>query len=154
KIEIQREENPVNLKDFQINMPSADDAQYINTKLNILKSPKIAYRVAIAMDLEHNSNFPGGKAQPSNSQPESLAEIDGENDQRVDMDRLKGIIDTLVDRVDVKPVRETRLVEIHFRNEDSEMARKIADTWADAFIQNSIRERSNVNKQAATYLDS
>jgi capsular exopolysaccharide synthesis family protein len=156
KIEIQREETPVNLKDFQINMPSADDAQYINTKLNILKSPKIAYRVATAMDLEHNSKFPGGKAQAANAPAESLAEIDGENDLRVDMERLEkqGIIYTLLENVDIKPVRETRLVEIHYRNEDPEMARKIADTWADAFIQNSIRERSNVNKMAAAYLDS
>src|SRR5262249_31984983 len=80
RIEIQREENPVNLKDFQINMPSVDDAQYINTKLNILKSPKIAQLVAMTMDLEHNINFPGGKAQSPNSQSESLAETDGGTD--------------------------------------------------------------------------
>src|SRR5215510_5506483 len=33
RIEIQREDRLVDLKDFQINMGGADDSQYINTKL-------------------------------------------------------------------------------------------------------------------------
>ncbi|HMV49114.1 MAG TPA: polysaccharide biosynthesis tyrosine autokinase [Blastocatellia bacterium] len=153
KIEIQREDRVVDLKDLQINMGGGDDAQYINTKLKTLQGPKIAYLVAKALDLEHNSEFLPGVSRPLNSQPEGLQVTEGESDLQVEMQRLENFINVLLANVEIKPVRETRLVEILYRHRSPDLARRIADTWAEAFIKNSLEERYATNREAAVYLD-
>jgi capsular exopolysaccharide synthesis family protein len=154
RIEILREDRVVDLKDFQINVAGSDDAQYINTKLKAIQSPKIAYHVAKTLDLEHNSVFAPGLARPLNSPAEELSVTEGETDLRVEMDRLKSFIDILLGNVDVRPVRETRLVEIRYRHQDQELARKISDNWAVVFKDVTLDERKGANKDAASYLDS
>lgn len=153
RIEIQQEDRQFALKDFQINMGGGDDTQYINTKLKALQSPKIAYFVAKTLDLEHNSEFLPGRALPLDSLSESLDVTDGETDLQVEMQKLRDWIDTLLGNVDVVPVRETRLVDIHYRHQSKELARKIADAWAEVFKASSLEERYTANKEAASYLD-
>jgi len=153
RIEILREDRVVDLKDFQINVGGGDDSQYINTKLKALQSPKIAYSVAKTLDLEHNSIFAPGLARPLNSPSEDLGVTDGETDLRVEMDKLRGFIDILLSNVEVKPVRETRLVEIRYRHQDRELARKISDNWAEVFKNVTLEERKGTNKEAASYLE-
>ncbi|MDQ3010209.1 MAG: polysaccharide biosynthesis tyrosine autokinase, partial [Acidobacteriota bacterium] len=153
KIEIQREDRVVELKDLQINMGGGDDAQYINTKLKTLQSPKIAHLVVRTLDLEHNSDFLPGVSRPLRSHSENLEVTEGETDQQAEMQRLEPFIDTLLGNVEVRPVRETRLIEIRYRHRNKDLARRIADTWAEAFIKNSLDERYDTNKEAAAYLD-
>ncbi len=154
KIEIQREDSGVSLKDFQINVGGGDDSQYVNTKLKALQSPKIAYGVARALDLEHNGDFLPGRERPLDSASESLEVTDGETDLQVEIQKLREWVDTLLANVEIRPVRETRLVEIHYRHQDKNLARKISDAWAEVFKAVSLEERYAVNKEAASYLDS
>ena len=91
------------LKDFQINVGGADDSQYINTKLKVLRSAKVAYFVAKTLDLEHNNDFLPGRARPLNAASESLDVTDGETDLQVEMQKLRDWIDTLLANVDVSP---------------------------------------------------
>src|SRR5215813_2696504 len=153
RIEIQREDSGVALKDFQINVAGTDDSQYINTKLKALRSSKVAYLVAKTLDLEHNNEFIPGRARPLNATSESLDVTDGETDLQVEMQKLRDWVDTLLGNVDVTPVRETRLVDIHYRHQNQELARKIADAWAEVFKALSLEERYDANKEAASYLD-
>lgn len=156
RIEILREDRVVDLKDFQINVAGSDDSQYINTKLKAIQSPKIAYHVAKTLDLEHNSVFAPGLASPLNSPSEELSVTDGETDpqvERAEMDRLNGFINILLNNVDVKPVRDTRLVEIRYRHQNPELARKISDNWAEVFKNVTLDERKGTNKEAAQYLE-
>ncbi len=153
KIEILRENRVVDLKDFQINVSGADDSQYINTKLKALQSPKIAHRVAKTMDLEHNSIFAPGLVRPMNSPTENLDVTDGQTDLQLEMDKLKDFIGILLSNVDIKPVRETRLVEIHYRHQDRELARNISDVWADVFKDATLDERQDTNREAAGLLE-
>jgi len=154
RIEIRREGDVVNLKDFQINVGGNDDSQYINTKLKALQSPKVAYFVAKTLDLEHNSEFLPGRSRPLNSASESLDVTDGETDLQVEIQKLSDWVDTLLGNVEIKPVRETRLIDIHYRHQSKDLARKIADAWAEVFKAVSLEERYTVNKEAASYLDS
>ncbi|MCI0525496.1 MAG: Wzz/FepE/Etk N-terminal domain-containing protein, partial [Acidobacteria bacterium] len=153
-IEIQREDRLVELKDFQINVGSSDDSQYVNTKLKAMQSPKVAYYVAKTLDLEHNSEFLPGHARPVDS-AENLDVADGEADIQIEMQKPERLpfINTLLNNVDIKPVRETRRVEIRYRHEKPDLARKISDTWAEVFKQVSLEERRGVNEEAASYLE-
>src|SRR5262245_60970658 len=153
RIEVQREDGGVGLKDFQINVGATDDSQYINTKIKTMQSSKVAYFVAKTLDLEHNNEFLPGRARPLNSASESLDVTDGETDLQVETQKLRDWIDTLLGNVDITPVRETRLIDIHYRHQSRDLARKIADTWAEVFKALSLEERYDANKEAASYLD-
>ncbi len=154
EIELEREDRVVNVKDLQINMAGGDDSQYINTQLKIMQSPRVAYLVAKSLDLEHNSDFlPGFRPANQNSQASTLNVTNGESDEQGEMQRLETLTDTLFGNVEIKPVRETRLVEIHYRHTNKELARKIADTWAEAYIKNSFDSRQKANEQAGVFLE-
>lgn len=153
KIEVEREDRVVNLKDLQINVGGGDDLQYINTQLKILQSPKIAYLVVKALDLEHNATFlPVSKNAPATT-PGKLEISSGESEEKSEMQRLIRYTDTLLGNVDVRPVRDTRLVEIRYQHQDRDLARKISDTWADVFIKNNLDSRYDANKKSGEFLE-
>ncbi len=152
KIEIEHEDRIANVKDLQINLGGGDDSQYINTQLKILQSPKIAYLAVKALDLEHNNTFlPQSKEK---AQATGKLEIsNGESDEKAEMQRLIGYTDLLLANVDVRPVRDTRLIEIRYRHQDREIARKVADAWADVFIKDSLDNRYAANKKSGEFLE-
>ncbi len=156
QIAVEREDHVVNLKDLQINVGGGDDSAYINTQLKILQSPRMAYLVVKALDLEHNSAFlPQKKDRPQTAaQAEGrLAVSNGESDEKIEMQRLVGHTDILLGNVDVRPVRDTRLVEIRYQHPDKDLARKVADTWADVFIKADLDRRYDANKESGKFLD-
>ncbi|QQS44851.1 MAG: polysaccharide biosynthesis tyrosine autokinase [Acidobacteriota bacterium] len=152
-VEVLREDQTVNIKDVQISMAGGDDNSYINTQLKIMQSPKIAYLVARSLDLEHNPEFIPGMARPINSPSEEIEFSDGESDLQAGIQKLQPYIDTLLGNVEVRPVRETRLIEILYHHPVPDLARKIADTWAEAFIQNTLDERFKANKDSGKFLE-
>src|SRR5205085_5478322 len=131
---------------------SGDDSQYINTQLKILQSPKISYLVVKTLDLEHNNTFlPQSKEK--GQAPGKLEISNAESDEKAEMQRLIGYTDLLLANVDVRPVRDTRLIEIRYRHPDREIARKIADAWADVFIKDSLDNRYAANKKSGEFLE-
>ena len=156
KIEIGREDRAVNIKDVQISMGGGDDTQYLNTQLKILQSPKIAYLVAKRLDLEHNSDFAPGLSRPLNLQSEPAAETvevsEGESDEEAGMQRLEPFTAVLLRNVEIRPVRDTRLIEIHYRHRLPELARKIADNWAEAYKDNNFNDIYNTNRDSGKFL--
>ncbi len=152
RIEIGREDRAVNIKDVQISMGGGDDTQYLNTQLKILQSPKIAWLVAKRLDLEHNAEFAPGLSRPLNLESESLEVSQGESDEQAEMQRLETFIAILQGNVDIRPVRDTRLIEIRYRHRQPELARKIADNWAEAYKDNNFNEIFNANKDSGRFL--
>ena len=155
QVMLEREDRVVNLKDLQVNMSGGDDAQYMNTQLKIMQSPEVAFLVAKSLDLEHNSDFfPGYRPiRKSGQTADALDVTNGETDDQADKQRLEQLTDVLLANVDVKPERETRLVNISYRHTDKELARKIADTWAEAYKTHSFNMRENSNKDANVFLE-
>ncbi|MBL8191544.1 MAG: hypothetical protein JNK38_26235, partial [Acidobacteria bacterium] len=153
QIVLEREDRVVNVKDLQINMAGGDDTQYMNTQLKIMQSPRVAYLVAKSLDLDNNPDFiPGFRPAGQNSQSQLLDVTHGESDEQADMQRLETQIDVLLANVELKPERETRLVNILYRHTNKDLARKIADTWAEACIQNNYETKEKSNKQAGEFL--
>lgn len=149
-VQIDPQNQVVDFKDFALNM-GGDDAAYINTELRNLQGQHIAYLVAKGLDLEHNPAFLGGQliagAQPI------LQVAAGETDVQAETVRLEPIIDTLQGGVNITPVRDTRLVEIRFRHSDPDLARRIADQWADQFIFNTLKTRYEANRDSSRFLE-
>jgi len=152
RIEIGREDRAVNIKDVQISMGGGDDTQYLNTQLKILQSQRIAYLTAKRLDLEHNTEFSPGLARPLDLQAETVDISSGESDEQAEMQKLEGFIGQLLGNVEIRPVRDTRLVEIRYRHRSPELARKIADNWAEAYRDNHFNTTYNLNKDSGRFL--
>ncbi|MBX3280094.1 MAG: polysaccharide biosynthesis tyrosine autokinase [Acidobacteria bacterium] len=149
-VQIDQENRSVNLKDISINMGS-DDPNYIATELKNLQSARIAFRVAKLLDLEHNPAFLGGRLIAGARPVLQVAE--GETDEQAEMVRLTEITDRLLGGVDIRPVRDTRLIEIRYRHEDREVARKVSDAWALAFMDNTKQSRIDASNNSAAFLE-
>jgi capsular exopolysaccharide synthesis family protein len=150
RIEIASKDRIVNLKDVQLNLGGGDDSAYQATQLKILESPKIAYRIAKALELDRDSKFmPGGKPR----QTTQLAVSEDDANERAEMERLEGQMGMLLGNVKFVPVRDTRLVDIRFRHTDPEIARKVADKWAEVFVDNDMLDRQQANRKSANFLD-
>jgi len=61
-------------------------------------------------------------------------------------------IDWLLSILSVKPIRETRLVSIQVEHRDPKVAREIADTVAQKFVEYQSRSRSRVDNERVDYL--
>ena len=83
-------------------------------------------------------------AGPRASSAEGVAEIPSG-----DMDRE---IDWLLSVLSVKPIRETRLVSVQVEHRDPKVAREIADTVAQKFVEYQKRSRSRVDSERVEYL--
>ncbi len=66
-----------------------------------------------------------------------------------DLDRE---IDWLISLLSVKPIRETRLVSVQVEHRDPRVAREIADTVAQKFVEYQKRSRSRVDNDRVDYL--
>jgi polysaccharide biosynthesis transport protein len=149
-VQIDQQDRVVDFKDFSINMGQSDP-NYLNTELRNLQGQRIAYLVAKTLDLEHNKEFLGGQLIAGARPVLHVAE--GETDDQAEMVRLATILDVLQGGVSITPVRDTRLVEIRFRHEDPELARKISATWAEAFIKNTLDSRYRASRDSVQFLE-
>ena len=150
RIEIAGKDHVVNLKDVQLNLGGAEDPAYLATQLKILESPQIAYRVAKSLQLDRSSEFmPGNQsARPLGK----LAISEDDANERAEMERLQPFMDGLLGGVKFTPVRDTHLVDIRYKHTDPEMARKIADKWAEVFVENDILDQQRANRKSADFL--
>ena len=149
RIEIANKDRVVNLKDVQLNL-GGDDSAYLATQLKILESPKIAYRVAKALELDRNNTF-----MPGNQGARTLGKLTVSQDdvnERAEMERLQPYMDSLLGNVKFAVVRDTHLVDIRYRHTDKEVARKVADKWAEVFIENDMLDRQRANRKSADFL--
>ncbi len=150
RIEIAGKDRVVNLKDVQLNLGGAEDPAYLATQLKILESPKIAYRVAKALQLDRSGGFmPGNQsARPLGK----LAISEDDANERAEMERLQPYVDGLLGGVKFTPLRDTHLVDIRYRHTDPEMARKIADKWGEVFVENDVLDQQRANRKSADFL--
>lgn len=150
-IQVDREESgnlDLNTKELRIMEP--EDYQYINTQLKNLQSPTIAYKVVKTLDLEHNSKFITKDGQNA-IKTDTLITSSGDEDQ-ADRNRLEPYAEKLLNNVDITRTRDTRLIQIAFKHSERELAKKVADTWADVFIKDNLTNRQKGSKDTSDFL--
>jgi capsular exopolysaccharide synthesis family protein len=149
-------------KDVVFNAGS--DPQYWNTQLKLLENPDLHRQVITTLGLQNNPTFLGGQARPSlvttlrralsrdKTKPaEQTAATEGgltvanepapvEQAQLPpeQLAALEPFENALRDNLTVEPVERTNLVEIHFRHNDPEIARRVADVLAAVFITRDV----------------
>lgn len=102
------------------------DPEFYQTQYELLKSRTLAERVAEALDLA------GGK-KDAGAARDSVAMLQG--------------------GTTVEPVRNSKLVRLHFDSTDPKLAAEAANALADAYIKSNLERRYNASAEAKNFLE-
>lgn len=171
-IRIEPKGNVLTSGNFVIN--SQPDPNFWGTQLKLLTNPALARLVVLKLGLQNNPAFLGGEARsgvfdslkrifshekpiPSNASTANVepAEIGDLRDREFTPEesaQLEPYEDTIAANLQVVPTINTNLVTIHYTHTDPELAKKVADTLADVFIDNNNFRITSGRSEAETKL--
>ena len=109
------------------------DREFLTTQVGLLKSRSLAERVVRTLNLGANPEFANPEA------PRAQREMSAAS--------------ALRQRVTVAPQRDSRLIEIQVEDADPELAARIANSYADGFIQSSLERRFEATAYARDFLE-
>ncbi len=117
---------------------AVEDQEFYQTQYGLLQSRSLSERVASRLGLIDNAKFfamfkPGN--DPALEQSNGRYPISG----RVARQRIAGEI--LLHHIAVDPTRLSRLVELHFTSPDPAFSAKVANAWAENFIQLNLERK-------------
>jgi succinoglycan biosynthesis transport protein ExoP len=141
------------------------DLDYYQTQYKILESRSLAKRVIQAKSLFNYPEFsPEKEVSPfqiwrskivkkgsdwltfQNEKVRALTE----NGKETARDSL--IINEFLDKLRIEPIRNSRLVKIHFDSHDPDLAKQIPNTLAELYIQQNLESRFKATEQAKEWL--
>ena len=138
---------------------SQPDPNFWGTQFKLLQNPELARHVVVRLGLQNNPSFFGSgggsgvfdslkrifsreaplpasrSAKPAESI--SIEELKDKQFTPEELAELEPYEDTIAANLTVVPEINTNLVTIHYRHTDPELAKKVADTLADVFIDNN-----------------
>lgn len=100
----------------------------LNTQVKILQSRGLAKLVVSRLNL-----LPRTDDLSKNKNPDSQIKTDYKNET----DKLQILIDSLLKSLEVKMIRNTRLIEVSFTTPDAQLSAALANSWVENFIQMS-----------------
>jgi succinoglycan biosynthesis transport protein ExoP len=165
------------LKNKEITINAPTDPGYWGTQLKLLENPRLHRKVILALNLQNNPSFVGSQARPSlftavrrifsrEKPPPATATSPAGGLDVVDEAPLATTVETekltpqqtasllvyediMRAGLTITPVERTNLVKIVYEHTNPELAMKISDTLAQAFIDdNNARETSGSVKSA------
>jgi capsular exopolysaccharide synthesis family protein len=161
---------------------SNPDPAYFNTQLQLLASDSLLRRVVKEQSLDTNKEFQAAKTQgstssiramlnavglasddkkkPAGSSDSSLSENSLlSSDEVAEAVRLSPFVDVIKRNLNVEPVREsratvkdTRLIQITFKNTDPELAAYVVNGIAETFVNMNQERRSGTSRKTSDFL--
>lgn len=139
EIEIQRESNQVTNFEGVERETSIADQEFYQTQYGLLESRTLAERVATQLQLVDNVQFFDmfnvGDEEPGFEQTNGRYAASG----RPARQREAGEI--LLEHVAISPTRLSRLVDLQFTSPDPQFSAKVANAWAENFIQTNLERK-------------
>lgn len=151
RLEINREGSRiVNVADVQPDT-SDIDLEFYQTQYGLLMSRSLAQRVATQLRLADNPRF--FELYGKTERVEELIANPPVGYGGPNEIRNRVAVDTLLENVDIAPMRLSRLVDIHVQSPDPELSARIANAWATGFIQFNLERRFEANSYARQFLE-
>jgi capsular exopolysaccharide synthesis family protein len=140
------------------------DLRSFNTQVNLLKSKTLSERVAQNLNLVTRPEFGGGKKKGRSLIDTSRhiltfrwlsSSKDSDSSKAIPAaaaDPYSSIADSVRNNLDIRPVRETKLVELSYPSTSPVLAAEIVNALAEEFINFSVEKRTTSTQQAADFL--
>jgi succinoglycan biosynthesis transport protein ExoP len=151
-IQIDRENpNILSFKDVYQVETSTDDT--LRTQFEVLKSRSLARRVIEDLALDKEAEFAEKEPGLVGSLVKSIRESLVPKATAEERDRLRPLIDTYLQRLQVSPVRQARLVNVSFDSNDPELATRIVNSHSRHFIAQNLQFKVEATQEASTFLE-
>lgn len=138
-VEIARESNQVTSFQGVERETSAIDQEFYQTQYGLLKSRALSEQVALQLRLIDDPKFfemfGFASDSPAFQQSNGRYPVNGRQERQ----RVAGEI--LRKNLSVNPTRLSRLVDIAFTSPDAQFSAKVANAWADNFIQTNLERK-------------
>lgn len=138
-LEISRESDQVT--NFQGVQPEASvaDQEFYQTQYGLLKSRSLSERVAVQLNFVDDPKFFDLFGVPKNKPAFQL--VDGQYSASGRNVRQRAAGEILLRNVDIAPTRLSRLVDIRFTSPSAALSAKVANAWAENFIQTNLERK-------------
>ena len=121
-------------------LKTGDVERFLNTQVDILRSRGLAERVARRLELIGNERFYNAMELPPPDRDMNDAE------------RREQVIALLQDNMEAALPRNSRIATVSFLSADPEMSAKIANAFAEEFIQANLQRRFDSSAYARTFI--
>ncbi len=153
-VEIQTENPDVPTLQELFQAENISDA-YLETQYRILESENLARRVIAQLKLSETAEFGFSPSHSmENKQDEASASqvfaVAGRSSRPADIDNE--VLKKFQDRLDIEPLKRSRLVDISFESNDPKLAAQTVNTLADTYIQQSLEVRWDASQKASDWL--
>ncbi|WP_198930531.1 GumC family protein [Sphingomonas sp. Sph1(2015)] len=138
-IEISRESNQITNFQGVERETSTIDQEFYQTQYGLLRSRALAERVANQLRLVDDPKFFERFGVKENTPAFQLTNNRYPPAGRAERQKVAG--ETLLKNLAVNPTRLSRLVDIAFTSPDPAFSAKVANTWAEAFIQTNLERK-------------
>lgn len=119
---------------------SNDVERFLNTQVDILRSRGLSERVARRLELNGSQRF-------YNAMEEPLPDAD-----KTEAERREDVIKLLQDNMAADLPRNTRIARIAFSSADADLSAKIANAYAEEFIQANLQRRFDSSAYARNFI--
>jgi len=116
----------------------------LNTQVKILQSRGLAKIVASRLNL-----LPNTEELASSKNPDSQIQ----NQYKQESDKMQALIDSLLKSLEVKMIRNTRLIEVSFTTPDPKLSSTLANSWIENFIQMSAAAETDSEKTTNIFIN-
>lgn len=142
RVEIAREEANVSPVEGVEAAGSRKDFEFYETQYNLLRARSLAERVAAKLRLSRDPEFRAAVGLGPAQEGALLAR-----------DRDNAVISSLLANVAITPVTNSRLVDIGFTSANPDVSAKVANAWAQGFIEASLARRFEATADARRFLE-
>jgi polysaccharide biosynthesis transport protein len=148
-VEIEKE-NPNILTVQELFQLETISDNYLESQYKILQSESVARRVIERLHLDQVKEF-----NPSGARPEHSRKAGGEASEKVNIrtsDSEQEILHRFASRLEVQPLRQSRLVQVSFESEQRELAAEIVNALTSGYIEQNLETRWNATQQATEWI--
>ncbi|WP_301101391.1 polysaccharide biosynthesis tyrosine autokinase [Propionivibrio sp.] len=153
-ITLQIERNDAKVVEIQQVTPNeglSDSRDFYQTQYELLKSRTLAQRVIDQLNLAESLAF----TQKSRSLLDYIgigAQEETKDTQRRKAGQESPIVGQFLKLLTIEPVRNSRLVKVHFENADAQLATRVVNAVAQAYIALNLERRMDASSYAKTFL--
>ena len=135
-IEISRESDRVTSFEGVERQTSMMDPEFYQTQYGLLQSRALSERVAVQLGLPDKPEF--FERFGAESDAPEFERINGRYAAQGRKTRVRAAGEILRAHISIAPTRLSRLVDIHFTSPDRSFSAKVANAWAENFIQTNL----------------
>ena len=122
------------------------DPTDLDTEVRILKSDLLALQVIKQLNLDKRPEFGGSEEAPSTSLALTTDAL------QPDSERTTGLLNGFKGGLRVALVPNTRIIEIHYRSPDKNLAASVVNTLISTYIEQNFKTRFESTMQASDWL--